>query len=95
MLLTGSIDGTAKVWNVETNKQKNTENKNVKVPFTLNEERLVVTFEEKGRNPQVDCAIWSTFGRFVIVSISCKLEGGNSKDVSIIKVWDSYTNTLV
>jgi hypothetical protein len=29
------------------------------------------------------------------VSISGKTEGENSKDVSIIKVWDSYSDTTI
>ncbi len=64
-------------------------------PFWFTEDKIRVVFEEKRRNPQCDCLTWSIHGRYAMVSISGKTEGENSKDVSIIKVWDSYSDTTI
>ena len=93
--MTGSTDGTARIWNMEMEKLKKGDSQNSQKSFTLNDERLKVTIDEKRKNPQCDCLTWSAFGRYAIVSISCREEGQGTKDISIIKVWDSYTNTLI
>jgi WD40 repeat protein len=43
-LLTGSVDGTAKVWDLETAHMSK------KGPFLLSDDKLVVTLEEKKVN---------------------------------------------
>jgi hypothetical protein len=42
--LTGSIDGTAKVWNVESEKSKTA--KNTELLIALTDSRLIMTMEE-------------------------------------------------
>jgi len=47
MLLTGSIDGTAKVWSMEKDKTQNRENSQKEPQFALSDDRLRALFEGK------------------------------------------------
>lgn len=88
-LFTGSNDGTAKIWNFDTDLQKK-DSQNQKL-FELDDEKIVIAFEEKRRKgAQTDCLTWSCNGRYAVVSISVPVDSNNnSSSISILKVWDS------
>ncbi|CDW76602.1 UNKNOWN [Stylonychia lemnae] len=119
-LFTGSVDGTAKIWNIEQEKGK----KITDQQLLLTDSRLLVTMEEKRifgskdkhiffqnrhgdqvsmaeyrqqkSNWQCDCIAWSVHGRYAICALSGKIDLDNqSHDQSFIKIWDSYTNTII
>lgn len=50
LLFTGSVDGTAKVWNVESDKNK----KNADLLIALTDSRLIITLEEKKLYDKLD-----------------------------------------
>lgn len=71
-MFTGSVDGTAKIWNVEKDKIKKNDSHNSVLALT--DDRLVVTLEEKRSNWQCDSITWSAYGRYAMAALSGKVE---------------------
>jgi WD40 repeat protein len=59
----------------------------------------MMVLEEKAKDLkqdfQCDAAAWSCRGRYAITSHSGKIEGEQTFEYSLIKIWDSFTNVVI